>query len=265
MFAGLESNAPEPLRLAGVVAGFALAVWLARRDRLPLERFYLATVYALGAAVGGAKLAVLAEHWGEAPAAELVPRVLLTGAGSSFGALAAAILAGFIVVPLLGLPFWRTADVFAPALAIGLAFARVGCFLGGCCYGTSCVWPWGVEVPLEASLRSAAPLGVPLHPVQLYETALCAALAVSLVVLVRRGLRPGTAFAVFLTSYGAARFVLELWRGDHAPGFSSAQAWSLAAVAAGLAVIAVTRGRKDEDAEVALLSGAVALTIEERS
>jgi phosphatidylglycerol---prolipoprotein diacylglyceryl transferase len=34
-----------------------------------------------------------------------------------------------------GVSLWRLADVAGPALALGIALGRVGCFLNGCCYG----------------------------------------------------------------------------------------------------------------------------------
>ena len=45
------------------------------------------------------------------------------------------------------LPLGRFADGFAPVVGIGIAIARVGCFLHGCCFGTFCSWPWGVRFP----------------------------------------------------------------------------------------------------------------------
>ena len=69
-------------------------------------------------------------------------------------------------------------DVAAPAVAIGAAVGRIGCFLNGCCDGTICTLPWGVQFPagshawmrqLNAGLISeAAPLSLPVHPTQLY-------------------------------------------------------------------------------------------------
>ena len=44
-------------------------------------------------------------------------------------------------------PFWPMCDVAAPAVAIGAAVGRLGCFLNGCCDGVVCSWPWGVRFP----------------------------------------------------------------------------------------------------------------------
>lgn len=38
-------------------------------------------------------------------------------------------------------------DIMAPSAALGLAIGRVGCFLNGCCYGSTCDLPWAVTFP----------------------------------------------------------------------------------------------------------------------
>jgi phosphatidylglycerol:prolipoprotein diacylglycerol transferase len=45
------------------------------------------------------------------------------------------------------LPGLALCDMIAPAMALGLALGRIGCFLNGCCYGGLCEWPWGVQFP----------------------------------------------------------------------------------------------------------------------
>ena len=69
-----------------------------------------------------------------------------------------------------GLPLWQTADIWAPSIAIGHAIGRLGCFCAGCCYGRPAEGlPWAVTFTNPNSL---AILGTPLHPTQLYESAL---------------------------------------------------------------------------------------------
>ncbi len=41
-------------------------------------------------------------------------------------------------------------DIVAPALMVGLAFGRIGCFLNGCCYGATCQLPWAVQYPYDS-------------------------------------------------------------------------------------------------------------------
>ena len=68
------------------------------------------------------------------------------------------------------MPFWTTCDVFAPGIALGHVTGRLGCFAAGCCYGKPTDVPWAVIFtnPLAAA-NVGTPLGIPLHPTQLYE------------------------------------------------------------------------------------------------
>jgi phosphatidylglycerol:prolipoprotein diacylglycerol transferase len=44
-------------------------------------------------------------------------------------------------------PLLKGMDIIAPALMIGLAFGRIGCFFNGCCYGEECALSWGARFP----------------------------------------------------------------------------------------------------------------------
>src|SRR3990170_2457097 len=70
-----------------------------------------------------------------------------------------------------GLPGWLTADVFAPGLALGHAIGRLGCLAAGCCWGAVCHRPWAITFNKpDAHELTGVPLGIPLHPTQLYES-----------------------------------------------------------------------------------------------
>jgi phosphatidylglycerol---prolipoprotein diacylglyceryl transferase len=60
----------------------------------------------------------------------------------------------------------RLLDVIAPAVPLGQATGRIGCFINGCNYGPSTDGAWGV---VWTSPNAMAPLNVPSQPAQLYE------------------------------------------------------------------------------------------------
>ena len=62
----------------------------------------------------------------------------------------------------------RVLDVFTPAMAMGHAMGRIGCFMNGCCYGNVTHSWLGVHYP-EGSAPWLRYSGAPLHPVQIYE------------------------------------------------------------------------------------------------
>ncbi len=129
-----------------------------------------------------------------------------------YGGFLLAALVGIVFTRYRGYPVDEVADCLAPALALGQAIGRWGCFFAGCCYGRPTSMPWGVKFKDPASL---APLGVQLHPVQLYESTgnfLIAILLWSL--LQRRRETHGDIFWLYVFLYGVLRFAMETLRGD---------------------------------------------------
>ncbi len=127
-------------------------------------------------------------------------------------------------------------DTLAPAIPAGHAIGRVGCFLGGCCYGSPTDLSIGVVFP-KGSLPYEAYGTTPLHPTQLYEAAFLLILFVVLVTMPREG-----AFARYLVLYGMGRFFIEFLRADDRGTvpllpFSPAQALSLLLILIGTAVL----------------------------
>src|SRR5215813_451306 len=89
-------------------------------------------------------------------------------------------------------------DALAPAGILALAIGRLGCFLGGCCYGRPTALPWGVVFP---------EVGPPArHPLQLYSAALDLLLVC---VLLRSSGPPGVVAARACLGLGVVRFLLE--------------------------------------------------------
>ena len=135
----------------------------------------------------------------------------------------------------------RVLDVFTPAIAVGHAMGRIGCFLNGCCFGNvthSCL---GVHYPV-GSAAWVKFSGAAVHPVQLYETCGNILLAVIMFVLLRRTKR-GVPLASYLTLYGILRFSDEFFRGDHSHDqlwlgiFTPAQTVGLLLIPAGICTL----------------------------
>jgi len=150
---------------------------------------------------------------------------------------------------------FRAADVFAPALALGHAFGRVGCFLAGCCHGGPTACPVSVTFTNPASEVNPLYLGVPLHPVQLYEAAGNLAIFFLLNAALRRSfngkLRAGAVTALYAALYAALRFLLEFLRGDDRGvlrlGLSPAQLISTAVFTAAAAVFMALKAKYEKN------------------
>ena len=98
-------------------------------------------------------------------------------------------------------------NLFCPAFAAAQAWGRLGCFLGGCCYGQPS--SWGVVYPV-GSLPYTHFGATPLLPVQLFECIYLAVLFIVLIVFIRFKRRAVWYF--ILAPIG--RFVLEFFRSD---------------------------------------------------
>ena len=107
-----------------------------------------------------------------------------------------------------------------PAIALGQAIGRIGCLMAGDDYGRPTRMPWAVTfTDPDAASIGGAPLGVPLHPVQVYESIVCAGLFVVLIRLLRRKRFDGEVILAYTALYAIARFALEFYRGDADRGF----------------------------------------------
>ncbi len=204
------------LLAAAYLVGLQLATTRARARGLDPARVMDLGIIIIVAAIIGAKLLLFAvdfnfywSHPGEVFS-------LARSGGVFYGGLALAVLASFWYMARHKMPLWATCDVFAPGIALGHAVGRVGCLFAGCCYGRPTTMPWGVVFsdPFAASYVGT-PLGVHLHPTQLYEAGAELLILAALLISERRG-RPfaGRTFWIYTLLYGVARFIIEFYRGD---------------------------------------------------
>jgi phosphatidylglycerol:prolipoprotein diacylglycerol transferase len=136
----------------------------------------------------------------------------------------------------------------APAVALGHAIGRIGCFLAGCCWGRECSSPWAVTFTDPAAERNVGvPLNVPLHPTQLYE-ALGNLLILALLLTFENRRWKGQTFAWYLGAYAILRGTLEFFRGDPRGSVldgavSTSQLIALAGLAAAVGISWWNRGK----------------------
>ena len=109
------------------------------------------------------------------------------------------------------LSFRATGDLWAPALAVGQAIGRIGCFMAGCCYGKPTDLPWGA---IFTHPQSLAPQNIPLHPTQIYSSLAGFSIFFILLVLYGRRKFQGQVFLWYLILHSTARLFIERFRGD---------------------------------------------------
>ncbi len=151
-----------------------------------------------------------AESLGEALA--LLGRIF--GGSVFYGGLIGAFLFGLIYIRIFKLPKDIYIDNFALLAPLFHAFARVGCFFGGCCYGIES------DIGFCAHGNTLTDIGeVRRFPVQLLESFLDLCIALVIYLLLKNGKAKGRTFYIYLIMYSFVRFFDELLRGDDIRGF----------------------------------------------
>lgn len=236
-----------------VSAGFLLGLWiaarLARRVLLDPETVTNLGIYAALAGLAGAKFLLLAEDFNyyRRNPGEIFSLSTLQAGGVFYGGLLAALATSIWYLRRKKLPGMAAADVFAPGVALGHALGRIGCFAAGCCWGVECRRPWAVTFTNpDASALVGVPLGVPLHPTQLYEAAAEALIFALLYWRFHKPHREGSIIGLYLVLYPAVRFGVEFLRaheqGNPFGGPLTAAQWiTLALLGAGFWALAGKR------------------------
>ena len=204
------------LLAAAYLFGLQLARVRAKQRGLDANRVLDLGIYIIISALVGAKLLLLITDFKSFTAD---PRELLTLARSGgvfYGGLIVAVVVALWYIRRVGLPLWTTCDVFAPGIALGHVVGRFGCLFAGCCYGKPTTRPWGITFtdPFAAA-NVGTPLGVALHPTQLYEAGAELLILIVLLVTERKGRPfPGRTFWLYMLLYAISRFIIEFYRGD---------------------------------------------------
>src|SRR5580765_5563321 len=204
------------LLAAAYLLGLKYAMVRAQARGLDSVRVLDLGIYIIISALLGAKLLLLITDFRtfRANPAELL--TLARSGGVFYGGLILAVAVALWYIRRVALPLWTTCDMFAPGIALGHVIGRFGCFFAGCCYGKPTTRPWGITFtdPFAAA-NVGTPLGVPLHPTQLYEAGAEFLILVFLLTTERKG-RPfaGRTFWLYMLLYAVSRFIIEFFRGD---------------------------------------------------
>jgi phosphatidylglycerol:prolipoprotein diacylglycerol transferase len=204
------------LLAAAYLFGLKLAMVRAKARGLDANRVLDLGIYIIISALIGAKLLLLVTDF---KAFTADPRELLTLARSGgvfYGGLILAVTVALVYIRKVGLPLWTTTDVFAPGIALGHVVGRFGCLFAGCCFGKPTTLPWGITFtdPFAAT-NVGTPLGVALHPTQIYEAGAEALILAVLLMTERKGRGfAGRTFWLYMLLYAISRFIIEFYRGD---------------------------------------------------
>lgn len=205
----------------GVLLALMLALRTARMAAINPNQLWNLCIVALFTAIVGSRLLLIIVNWTvlrSHPAwllgLAMIHHPLLTAVGALLAGATATIFALKQRMPLRS-----TADALAAPLALGLAFEQLGSLLVGAGYGTETTVRWAVVYtsPLAAHW-SGTPLGLPVHPVQVYAAIAFLTISISLLVWMPYRRQQGDIAGLWLLATGVTVYLTEFWRDPEGRG-----------------------------------------------
>jgi phosphatidylglycerol:prolipoprotein diacylglycerol transferase len=215
---------------------------LAARDGLDRQKVIDLGLWVLAASLIGSKALMVIAEWDVTyrdNLREIFTLDFLRSGGVYYGGFIAAVIASVIAMRYYKLPWWRTADSFAPGIILGQAIGRLGCFSAGCCWGKPTTGWYGVHFSEKGHEVTGVPTMVrylaetqrnvwaerladqggmlaqlKLHPTQLYEAGAALLILAVLLLIHRRRRFEGQVILAYAMLYSVARFIIEYWRDD---------------------------------------------------
>jgi phosphatidylglycerol:prolipoprotein diacylglycerol transferase len=211
------------LLVAAAWIGMSLAEKRAARSHTDKSLLNNLIFYGILAYLLGGRIFYALEHLSAFAQSPLSLISLNTSAFDNWGALAAALIAGFVYGQRKGMLFWPALDALTPffaLLAIGIGFSHLA---SGAAFGRETAAPWGIYL-----------WGATRQPTQIYEI-IASLLTFGVIWFKKADSKPGADFLLFAALTSASRLVIEGFRGDSTlilGGIRSAQviAWLILAV-----------------------------------
>lgn len=234
----------------GMLLGLFAASRLGARDGISKDRIYDLGLWTLvGGLVGSKVLMILVE-----PNVQIFTLDFLRSGGVFYGGLIGGFLTVVGLMLYYKLPFWKVTDAFAPAVALGQAFGRQGCFAAGCCWGKETNSFLGIHFTELGHEYTGVPIYGPghtdlfLYPTQLIESFTMFAVFAFLYWLHKRKKFDGQVLVAYGIIYSIFRFLIEFIRDDPrgdlfglttATGLSTSQLVSLLVAAVSIAFMVI--------------------------
>jgi len=224
------------------IVGLVLVVYFAKKKRLNISHVINIAFISIISGMVFAHLGWLVENH----PSTFRQIIDVTSGLAFFPGFLAALLFSWLYIKTKKLNFWKYADVFAIAMPLSHAIARIGCFLNWDDYGKYTTLPWAIKVSND----------IPRHPTQLYHV--LANLTIFFVLLFvnkkiskrsrdrinknkikRKGpvrksklnfMFGGFLFLMYIIMYSVFRFIIEFWRDNPIHlGLTASQWFSIAA------------------------------------
>lgn len=198
-----------------IVAFLAGALWMAREMKSRGRDPRLVVDFVLWMLIGsviGARLAHVLLDWSAYRPDPLAAFRVWEGGLSFHGGLTGAVAAAALFARVHKTAVLELFDIATPSIPLGYAFARVGCFLSGCCRGIPASANWPLKFRFVEDPQTPWILTVPSHPAQLYASAASLVIFAAILWLKPRFRKPGQLFLSYVVLYSFVRFFMEFIR-----------------------------------------------------
>ena len=211
---GIDPVAFLNVRWYGILVALAILIlilWTLREVKrganLPYDTVFTAALVGIPSGIVISRLLHVVDRWDYY--GQNLGQIIGASGLTIYGAVLGGALAIWIYSKFSNFRFGYFADVVAPGIILAQAIGRVGCTINGCCYGIETSLPWAV---VYSHPDSFAPLGIPIHPTQIYE--IIALLIIFGVLLTLKGrFKPdGSLFLIYLGLFSAWRFSVSFLR-----------------------------------------------------
>lgn len=140
--------------------------------------------------------------------AKTVFKRFITSGFVYYGGIYGAIAGTYIAIKILNLKADKTWNFIVPLFALFHAFGRIGCFMGGCCYGIP--WKYGIAMQAMPEIRR--------FPTQLLESAIEFMLFAIMLSKEKKASDQSYFLGFYMMTYAFCRFFVEFLRGDQVRG-----------------------------------------------
>lgn len=210
-----------------ILFGIVLTMWLAHRSGQEAEEYLNLSIFVIIAGIIGGRLYYVLFGFGQFKGDWMKIFNLRSGGLAFYGALIAGVIAVFIYCKRQGLIVWKVLDTIVPALLVGQILGKLGNFFNREAFGEYTDGLFAMQLPID-SVRAVDVTEkmrqnvekidgvnmIQVSPSFLYEIILCLLILIGLLIYRRFEVYKGEIFLLYIISYGAGRFFIEMGRVD---------------------------------------------------
>lgn len=191
------------------ISGLWLAAHLAEQSGYDKAKIYDIGFCMLMAVMIGSKLLLIITEWRDFvdDPGQIISFDFLRSGGVYYGGFLSALAVSFYLAHRYQISWRALADICAPGVALGQFIGRLGCFSAGCCWGKPTNSWVGVMFTERAHELTDVPIGIYLHPTQLYESLATLLITITLLYFYRHRVFKGQIILNYVLYYSLARFI----------------------------------------------------------